>query len=152
MRKKLPTFNFQLSTHDSRGFTFVELIVVIAIFGILSSVVLFNYGNFNSAITLQNLAHDIALQIDQAQKTAISGQNNVLLPSFSSSPGPGGFSPRYGVYFENPGSSVNIDDPSKQFIYFTDLPDHYNGAYDKGNTCTSKSNTESKIQLAACRI
>ncbi len=134
--------------HLSKGFTFIELMVVIAIFGIIAGIVLFNYSGFQSNITLDNLSHDIALQINQAQKIAISGQTNVRLPSFTSSVG--GFHPRYGVYFQNPANTtnLNLDNPPKQFIYFTDLPNNtitaydgstnsYNWLYDRGNDCAS---------------
>jgi len=119
----------------NKGFTFVELIVVIAIFGILSSVILFNFKNFTSAVTLQNLAHDVALQINQAQKVAISGQTVTL---FSSTPA--GFHPRYGAYFES-GAGVHLTTPAKEFIYFADFPSSYNEVYDVGNDCGAPSNT-----------
>ena len=118
--------------------------MVIAIFGILSSVVLFNYGNFTSTITLQNLTHDIALQVNQAQKTAISGLGN-RITGFT-----GGYKPTYGVYFEKGGMSLNLrsgQSGAKEFVYFTDYLVEYlgnkaNGVYDHGNYCPAPSATE----------
>ncbi len=90
------------------GFTFVELIMVLAIFGIFTSIIVFNYSNFNGAITLQNLAHDIALQINQVQKTAISGANNPLVGFWQE------YHPRYGVYFQHPSNNAQtLSTPEK---------------------------------------
>ena len=102
--------------------TLLELLVVLAIFGILSTVVIFNYGNFQSEIYIKNLASDIALQVVTAQKSAVSG----LLPSQSYSLG---WKPSYGVYFSTV-SSLGAD--NKDFIYFTDL--NSDGKFD-GSSC-----------------
>lgn len=102
--------------------TLLELLVVLAIFGILSTVVIFNYGNFQSEIYIKNLASDIALQVVTAQKSAVYG----LLPSQSYSLG---WKPSYGVYFSTV-SSLGAD--NKDFIYFTDL--NSDGKFD-GSSC-----------------
>lgn len=60
------------SKHSQRGFTLVEFIVIISIFAIMAGVALFNFRGFNSSISLNNLAHDIALTIRQAQVYGIS--------------------------------------------------------------------------------
>ena len=52
------------------GFTLVEFIVIMSIFTVMVGVVLFNFNNFRSAVTLENLAHDIALSIRQVQTAA----------------------------------------------------------------------------------
>jgi len=57
---------------SSKGFSLVEFIVIISIFAIMAGVALFNFSGFNSAISLNNLAHDIALTIRQAQVYGIS--------------------------------------------------------------------------------
>jgi type II secretory pathway pseudopilin PulG len=91
-------------TQQNQGMTFIELIVIISLFGIIASVVLFNSRDFSSNISLQNLSQDIALTIKRAQTTSASGGYNGLfvLPR----------KPSYGVY-------VN---PSEQsFYYFADL-------------------------------
>ena len=119
----------------NRGMTYIELIVVLSIFSIISSIVMFNYGDFQSKVDVKNLASDIALQVVQAQKSSLSG----LLP-------PSGYSaislwkPSFGVYFDIP--------PSTQFIYFVDL-NNLNG-YEVGeelNTMSiTKNNRISRIQ------
>lgn len=121
----------------NRGMSYVELIVVLSIFSILSGVVIFNYGAFQSKIDTKSLASDIALKVVQAQKDSSSGK----LP-------PSGYSvtsawkPSYGVYF----NLAPIGGDDKSFTYFVDLEDDLtaiptvqNGLFD-GNTrdCTGE--------------
>ncbi len=91
-------------TQQNQGMTFMELIVIISLFGIIASVVLFNSRDFSSNISLQNLSQDIALTIKRAQTTSASGGYNALfvLPN----------KPSYGIY-------VHPDEQS--FYYFADL-------------------------------
>ncbi len=95
----------------NRGMTYVELIVVLSIFATLSSVAIFNYGDFQARIDIRNLAGDIGLKIVEAQKAALSG----TLPSLSQQayliPG---WKPSYGVFF-------NLTQNNNYFIYFSDL-------------------------------
>lgn len=103
------------------GMTYVELIVVLSIFSIVSGVVIFDYGRFQSKVNLKNLSNDIALKIVQAQKDAMSG-----LLATGASPS---WKPAYGVYF-------NITDSNKRFFYIKDLD---NGDdYDGSSGCTSE--------------
>jgi len=64
--KSLSFFHFP-NSRDNRGFTLIEMAVVTAIFGILTSVVIFNYGNFTDNILSTNMAYEVALQVRQAQ-------------------------------------------------------------------------------------
>lgn len=52
---------------SQKGFTLIEFVVIISIFAIMASVALVNFAGFRSNIGLNNLAHDIALTIRQAQ-------------------------------------------------------------------------------------
>jgi prepilin-type N-terminal cleavage/methylation domain-containing protein len=90
-----------------KGFTLIELLVTISIFVILTGVVIFNQGKFNSTVLLTNLAYDTALTIRQAQTYGIN------VKEFGDS----NFIP-YGVHFER---------NAKSFILFADT------AYDKNN-------------------
>lgn len=93
----------------NRGMTYVELIVVLSIFSIMSSIVIFNYGKFQAKINIKVLANDIALKIVQAQKESMAGK----WPPVNKTP-IAGWKPSYGVYF-------NRNDFSTSFIYFANL-------------------------------
>lgn len=94
------------------GTTLVELMVVIFIFVIITGVTIFNYGKFNSSISIQNLADDIALTVRRAQSYAIGvrGYDESFI---------GG----YGIHF-SPKSLVvgqEYKGSNKSFVLFTDL-------------------------------
>ncbi len=86
----------KLTLRQNEGVTFIELVVVIAIFSIIAGTLVFNFARFGRNITIQNMAQDIALQINSAQREAISGQTNVLLANCDRTMFD--CSPRYGVY------------------------------------------------------
>ncbi len=90
--------------------TYVELIVVMSIFGVMSSIVLFNYGKFQANVDIRNLSNEIAIKIVEAQKSALSGKIVSQALSLTS------WKPSYGVYF----NLTTLVNPTK-FIYFTDL-------------------------------
>lgn len=96
----------------NRGMSYVELIVVLSIFAIMSSIAIYNYGDFQANVDIRNLASDIALQIVTAQKSALNG----------ASPSSGFFcgtcKPSYGVFFDT-------TQPA-QLIYFADLDNDRN--------------------------
>jgi type II secretory pathway pseudopilin PulG len=91
----------------NKGMSYVELIVVLSIFATLSSVVIFNYGDFQARVDIKNLASDIALKIVEAQKSSINGV--LPLSGYVST-----WKPAYGVYFDTVTNN-------KQFFYFADL-------------------------------
>jgi len=98
------------SSKLNRGMTYVELIVVLSIFAVMTSIVLFNYSKYQEQVDIKVLANDIALKIVQAQKSALSGE---LPPLSQQTQIDSTWKPSYGVYFD-PGTNNN-------FIYFTDL-------------------------------
>lgn len=102
----------QYKQQNNKGFTIVEMVVVISIFGILAGLVLFRYKNFQANIDLENTAQDIALQIQQAENYAVGGRYPSL-GSGQSAPVTG-WRPSYGMYF----SSLPAD--QKRFIFFFD--------------------------------
>jgi prepilin-type N-terminal cleavage/methylation domain-containing protein len=124
------------------GFTLIELIVVLAIFSVLSGVAMFNYGNLQTKVDLTNLANDIALQVVQAQNSASSG----LLPPTGYIPGDSStWKPSYGVYFD-------MTTP-KQFIYFTDLnSSHQFDGTDCSGECLSKYTITKNDSISEMRI
>ncbi|MEX0933703.1 MAG: hypothetical protein WD003_00360 [Candidatus Paceibacterota bacterium] len=58
----------------SRGFTVIELFVTAGIFVLISGLLLANYGNFAGSTVINNLAHEVALSIRQAQVFGIGVQ------------------------------------------------------------------------------
>ncbi len=97
------------------GFTLVELVVVIGILILVSSIILFNYNDFNSNVSLENLSQDIALTIRQAQTLAI-GVKGVGTGTNATFPG-------YGIHFQLPADKANPNlGGDKSFIYFADIP------------------------------
>jgi len=119
MIKKIHNFKFVIR-NCQKGMTYVELIVVLSIFAVMSSIVLFNHGKFQAKVDIKNLANDIALKIVEAQKSAMSGKWNTNAPS--------GWKPSYGVYFD-------LSVPN-HFIYFADFVD-INKQYDAGSGCST---------------
>jgi len=89
----------------NRGMTYVELIVVLGIFSVMTSVVFFDYGKFEQKVDIKILANDVALKIVEAQKDSLSGKWNANATL--------NWKPSYGVHFD---MSKN-----KNFIYFADL-------------------------------
>lgn len=107
----------------SNGMTYVELIVVLSIFSALSSVVAFNYGDFQARVDIKNLASDIASKVVEAQKSSLDGKWN----SYANAD----WKPGYGVYFDT--STLTS---KKKIIYFADLNNNnlYGGG---GPVCAS---------------
>ncbi len=125
----------------NRGMTYVELIVVLSIFAVMSSIVLFNYGEFQAKVDIKNLASDIALKIVEAQKSALSGNSPNLFSGL--------MKPSYGVYFDTA-------DPI-HFIYFADKDN--NGIYSSSSLDTildtiiiTKNNRISGLVGGGCTI
>jgi type II secretory pathway pseudopilin PulG len=123
------------------GMSYVELIVVLSIFATLSSVVMFNYGDFQDRVDIKNLASDIALKVVEAQKSSINGvlpiQYNPTDPMWLT------WKPSYGIYFD----ATNIaTTPLKSFYYFTDFNNTY--LYNPAENIT-KNNYISNIDVCS---
>lgn len=119
----------------NQGMSYLELIVVLSIFSVMSTVVIFNYGDFQARVDIKNLASDIALRIVQAQKSALSGSLSSKVPTVSP------WKPAYGVYF-------NLID-NKSFTYFTDL--NNDNQYD-GSACGGSGECVDKITITKNNI
>ena len=64
-----------------KGFTLIEFIVILSIFAIMAGVALVNFAGFRSNVGLNNLAHDIALTIRQAQVFGWATQSDNTNPN-----------------------------------------------------------------------
>lgn len=96
------------SRSASNGMTYIELIVVLSIFAVMSGVAIFNYDDFQAKVDVKNLASDIGLKILGAQRASLSG----LVPPGAEIPQT--WRPSYGAYF-------NITQDNKSFVYFSDI-------------------------------
>ena len=75
--------------------TIVELLVVLAIFAIISGITMVDYSSFKSSASLNNLANDISISIRKAQSYAIGARGNS-----------GSFDDGYGVHFSTDNDSL----------------------------------------------
>jgi prepilin-type N-terminal cleavage/methylation domain-containing protein len=87
-----------------KGFSLVELIIVIAIFLVITMVVVFNQNRFSSDISISNISYQIALQIRQAQVFGTLVRDSGVEQSV-----PTDFDLGYGVnFFKNTDSSIGF--------------------------------------------
>ena len=97
-----------------KGFTLMELIVVVAIIAIISTLSMFNGAKLNSAILLSNTAYEIGLIIKDAQ---ISGLGAKVISNNGNAT-----TSNQGIFF-------NMSAPEK-IVFFADL--NKNNKYDMG--------------------
>ncbi|MFA6251135.1 MAG: prepilin-type N-terminal cleavage/methylation domain-containing protein [Candidatus Paceibacterota bacterium] len=112
------------SQGNEGGVTLIELIVVISIFLVMSLIVLFNYGQFRSATSIQNLADDIALSVRKAQSYAIGVRGSSSAFDFG-----------YGVHFSLNSVTKNYFGSNKLFLIFANINNNMTYDYDKSNEC-----------------
>ncbi|MES2436583.1 MAG: prepilin-type N-terminal cleavage/methylation domain-containing protein [Patescibacteria group bacterium] len=90
-----------------KGFTLVEMMVVIAILTIFTSISLVDYKNFGKRQAFVNLMYDTALDIRQVQASGIGVQEVV--------PGSNDFNVGYGIHF-------NLELANNSYLIFADKP------------------------------
>lgn len=147
MIKKILNFKFVISNYNKEftrcrgGMTYIELVVVLSIFSILSTVVLFNYQEFQEKVEIKNLANQIALKIFDAQNAAISGR----LPLNPPNP----WKPSYGVYFD-----MSSDQSKKIFYSFIDLnkSDSFYPISCPGSECLEKNEIKNKNSIKSIKV
>jgi prepilin-type N-terminal cleavage/methylation domain-containing protein len=76
---------------SSQGFTIMELLISISIILIVSTLVIFQYRNYNDTSSLRGQAHEIALLLREAQVNATNGKEFA--------PNTNQFKIQYGVQF-----------------------------------------------------
>ena len=113
MKRKNRSLKYNSRSSAQAGMTLVELMVVLAIFAIVTGITIFDYGRFKSSVSLQNLGDDIALSIRRAQNYAIGVRSSSSV-----------FTNGYGIHFStaNPDPSNVRAGSNKAFIIFNDLP------------------------------
>jgi prepilin-type N-terminal cleavage/methylation domain-containing protein len=108
---------------SSAGFTLIEMLVVIAIFGILTAITASNYSKFTNDTILTNMAYEMALSIRQAQIYGVAVSNRQA----------SNFDSQFGINFYMDG----LPD-TKVYHLFEDVGGN-NGEYDGEGTCTTGS-------------
>ena len=108
------TFKVDVRPSKSRGFSLLELIIVIGILTLVSTVTIVKHTGFNSSIVLSSLAYDIALSIRQAQVfgLAVRGYEDEASGDIT-------FDTGYGVHFDRstPKSYILFADRDRDFNY-----------------------------------
>lgn len=110
------------SYKKNKGFSLVELVVSVAIFTIITSLILAKHSDFSSKLILENLAYDIALSIRKAQVFGLSVREFVG--------GSSEFDIGYGVHFDS------ADNTSYIFFADRDKNKAYDGATEIVETFT----------------
>ncbi len=136
----------------SGGFTIIEMIIVISIFSILASVLMFNYKGFQKNQDFSVFAQEVGLLIKEQQQNAMAGKFPEIDPTLKIYPQLD-WKPSYGIYIQpaNPSSNAFI-------VKFYDgiYPDHaYNmpGSWDpslcdvQDNECLSLFSIENGREI-----
>ncbi|MDB5244414.1 MAG: hypothetical protein JWN18_284 [Parcubacteria group bacterium] len=99
------------STSTSRGFTILELLVVLGIITVITAVAITSQSSFNKSLVLSNTAYDLALSIRSAQTFGIGSR--------LTTPGVGGVSNAgYGIYIKKNGLQST---PITTYTIFADI-------------------------------
>ncbi len=93
------------NSNSQKGFSLPELIIVIAIFAIITTIAMFDQARLNSNTLLTNMAYEIALSVREAQVYGIGVRDS----SFSTT-ATGIFSGQYGTHF-------NIATPREVMVF-----------------------------------
>lgn len=91
----------------NKGFTFIELIISLAVFTFIATALLISFSRLQGDVSLTNLAYDAALSIRQAQSYGVQVRGRVDGGSLTYNSG-------YGVRFAS--------DSSQSFVLFADDP------------------------------
>lgn len=131
-------------TTKQKGMTTIELIVVLAIVAVVSAVIVFNYSDFRSKVTLRSLAQDTALAIRKAQTYATS------IRSLAGASSDTNEFPAYGISLSvEQETSPDEGTPSKsRFVLFADMEDggSSDGIYNNGGRCGTPSIGEECVE------
>lgn len=110
--KKIKNYFNTSRIRGSRGFSLIELLVVVAIMVIVTTAVLFRQSKFSSDILITNMAYEVALAIREAEIYGISSKGDVQSADNN-------FKVGYGVHF---GLHLNTDGKSNRYFMFVDEP------------------------------
>jgi prepilin-type N-terminal cleavage/methylation domain-containing protein len=97
-----------MNLFKNRGITIIETLIVIAIIGIISSIVFVNLSDFRNEQSLKNTTIDVVSLLNKARQKTLSSVNST----------------NYSVHFEMgsatlfTGATYNSLDPTNEVIYF----------------------------------
>lgn len=120
-----PPKKARLSASINRGFTLVELLVVISITILLSTLVLANYRGGESQLALQRSANKLAQDVRRAEEMAMSAKEHQ-----------GNVPPGYGIYLE---------ENNNYYLLYADI--HENEKYDGADQIVEEIYLESKVYI-----
>ena len=121
--------------------TLIELLVSIAIFTIITSVVLFNHTEFNSNVLVTNLAYEVALAIRQAQTYGLSVKQ--------------GSTHSFGIYVDTngPQSLIIFEDTNNDGIFngtgnFDEVCPSVSSGDADGDTCEERLSLRGNVEFS----
>ena len=82
-----------LKRHGKRGFTMIELLIVLMIFSIVTALFIANYRRFGNNVTLANVADEVALSIREMQTYGLASKDTSAAGS--------DFKKAYGIHIPN---------------------------------------------------
>lgn len=100
------------------GVTLIEMLVVVAIIAVVSSVMMFNYSDFSSNVSVRNLSQEVALAIRKSQTyaTSVRSVDGTSIQDSSAYSG-------YGISFSTNDTPIDQYFPgSRRFVLFVDIP------------------------------
>ena len=128
--------------NSQAGLSIVEMIVVVAIFAVVASVLFFNFSDFNTNVSIRNLSQEVALMVRKSQLYA-TGVHNLDGVSASSKT-----YQAYGISFSAKTSGGTYEATSKRFVLFADTVSsgvnnrRYTASSSCGNPTTSNECVE----------
>ncbi len=113
------------------GVTLIEMIIVVGIIAVVSSVVMFNYSDFSTNVSIRNLSQEIALAIrkSQAYATSVHTIDGLSVDSRTFQGYGISFAPNLAPRFDSDGAPS-----TKRFILFADT-EQANSEYEDGGRC-----------------
>jgi prepilin-type N-terminal cleavage/methylation domain-containing protein len=100
------------------GVTLIEMLVVVAIIAVVSSVIMFNYSDFSTNVSVRTLSQEIALAIRKSQTyaTSVRSVDGTTIQDSSAYAG-------YGISFSTNDTPTDQYFPSsRRFVLFVDIP------------------------------
>jgi len=124
-KRGLPVPSSKFHGSSERGFSLLELLIAIVLFGIITGFVLVAYGKVSEQLFMTSLAYETALSFREAQSYGVS------VRQFE-----GSFEYAYGIHFRN-----GID---KRFVLYADInaDSEYNEGDDDETGCLSSAEGE----------